>query len=320
MPRPCFRPPAPRDVVLGASLLDGVLLACLSQLEAGELAHRLVQSIAGRTLARPPSSPATCRPATTARPGHAPPARRRRCTTDSTSSSVNLPANTHSRRRSVRSSDPSRSWLHSMVVRSVWWRGSAARLPPVSSAEPVGQAIEDLLRREDPRPDRRELDRERQAVEPAAQVHDRRPVGGGQLERCPMLPTARSVKSWTDSFWRSWSRDSSAWARGSSSGGIGQHVLTRNRQRLAAGGDHPHAGRGLEDVGHEQRGRPEQVLAVVHDEQQLLVPQVREQEGPRLGRGLVAQVQGRQHGVADQRRDPEPRRAPPAMRHPGSRA
>ena len=38
-----------RDVVLGASPLDDLLLARLPQLEAGELAHRLVQSIAGGT-------------------------------------------------------------------------------------------------------------------------------------------------------------------------------------------------------------------------------------------------------------------------------
>ena len=44
------------------------------------------------------------------------------------------------------------------------------------------------------------------------------------------------------------------------------------------------------------------MLAVVHHEQQLLVLQVREQEGPWLGRGLVAQVKGRQRGVGDHRR------------------
>ena len=49
--------------------------------------------------------------------------------------------------------------------------------------EPVGQAVEDLLRREDPGPDRGELDGQRQAVEPADQVGHCRLVGGGQLER-----------------------------------------------------------------------------------------------------------------------------------------
>ena len=158
----------------------------------------------------------------------------------------------------------------------------------------------DLVHGEDPRPDRRELDRERQTVEPAAQIHDRPLVGGGQLEpagccRSPLreeldrLVLAELIEGLVGLS----SRQLERWDR--------QNVLTRNRQRLAAGGDHPHARRGLEDVGHEHRGRSEQVLAVVHHEQQLLVLQVREQEGPWLGRGLVAQVQGRQRGVADER-------------------
>src|SRR5439155_10899321 len=41
---------APRPVILGAPQLDGFLLAGLSQLETGELAHRLVQAIAGDAL------------------------------------------------------------------------------------------------------------------------------------------------------------------------------------------------------------------------------------------------------------------------------
>ena len=80
VPGPLLRSPTPRDVVLDASQLDDVLLTCLPQLEGGELAHRLVQPIAGGDPLRPASSPATCRPATTARPMPALPARRRMCT------------------------------------------------------------------------------------------------------------------------------------------------------------------------------------------------------------------------------------------------
>ena len=62
-------------------------------------------------------------------------------------------------------------------------------------AEPVRQAIVDLLHGQDPRPDRRELDREGQTVEPPADVHDRRPVGGGQLEpaRCRRGPLGEEL-------------------------------------------------------------------------------------------------------------------------------
>ena len=79
-------------------------------------------------------------------------------------------------------------------------------------------------------------------------------------------------------------------------------VLARDRQRLAAGGDHPHARRSPQDVGHEQRGRLDQVLAVVHEEQQPPVPQVGQEERPRIGRRLVAQVQGGEDRVADRSR------------------
>lgn len=75
-------------------------------------------------------------------------------------------------------------------------------------------------------------------------------------------------------------------------------MLARHRQRLPAGGDHPYARRRLQHVGHELAGCSQQVLAVVHDQQQFLVLQVRKQESQRLGRGLVPEVQGRHGGVA----------------------
>ena len=78
-------------------------------------------------------------------------------------------------------------------------------------------------------------------------------------------------------------------------------MLTRHRQRLAAGGDHSDTGRGSDDLGDKLGGCFEQVLAVVHHQQELLVLQVRAQQRQRLGRGLVAQVQSRHDGVADQR-------------------
>jgi hypothetical protein len=79
-------------------------------------------------------------------------------------------------------------------------------------------------------------------------------------------------------------------------------VLARHRQRLAAGGEHADAGRDPQHVGQQPGDRREEVLAVVHHQQQPLVPQVRQQQGRRLGRGLVAQVQCGEDGVTDQRR------------------
>ncbi|TME25980.1 MAG: hypothetical protein E6I75_26975, partial [Chloroflexi bacterium] len=43
------------------------------------------------------------------------------------------------------------------------------------------------------------------------------------------------------------------------------------------------------------------MLTIIYDQQQLLVMQVTEQQGLGLGRGLVAQIQGREDGVGDQR-------------------
>src|SRR5262249_56148194 len=79
-------------------------------------------------------------------------------------------------------------------------------------------------------------------------------------------------------------------------------VLPRHRERFPAGGDHAQARRGLHQIGYHLSRRSEQVLAVVHDQQQFLVPQVGKQQRQRLGRGLVPQVQGGHDGVAHQRR------------------
>ncbi len=170
---------------------------------------------------------------------------------------------------------------------------------PREQAEPVRQAIVDLLHGQDPRPDRRELDRERQAVEPPADVHDRHPVGGGELE--PAGGRRRPLGEELDRLVEAELVEGLVALRaGQLQRCDRDDVLARDRQRLPARGDHPHARCSPEDVGHEQRGSLEQVLAVVHQEQQLPVPQVGEQESPRLGRGLVAQVQGREDRVPHQ--------------------
>ena len=57
-------------------------------------------------------------------------------------------------------------------------------------AEAVAQPLENLLHGQDPRPDRGQLDRQRQAIEPAAQVGDSPPVGLGQLEGAGRRPGA----------------------------------------------------------------------------------------------------------------------------------
>ena len=122
-----------RSVVLDEDIVEPLHLARLPQLEARVLTHRLVQAVArdpkrvlahdqrlvdqgGQQVQRRSTGPRSI------------------ARTGSTSSTVNRPAKMHRRRRSLCSAGVNRSWLQSMVVRSVCCRGSAARPPPVRSA------------------------------------------------------------------------------------------------------------------------------------------------------------------------------------------
>ena len=88
-------------------------------------------------------------------------------------SAANEPANTPSRSKTVRSRSSSSEYDQSTVARSVWWRSTAVRRPPVSSRNRSSSrpAISAGAHGDDAR--RRELDRERDAVEPAADLGDR---------------------------------------------------------------------------------------------------------------------------------------------------
>jgi hypothetical protein len=159
--------------------------------------------------------------------------------------------------------------------RLVTRQGAAA--PAGEQGKPVGQPGEDLLCREDSRPDCGEFDRQREAVEPTAQLGDRRPVGSGQVEvtGCRRRPLREQhdclvLPQPGERFGRM--------RRGQLKGRHRDHVLTRHRQRLPAGGDHPYARRRPQHAGDQSGGCSQQMLAVVHDQQQLLVPQIRKQK------------------------------------------
>ena len=129
-------------------------------------------------------------------------------------------------------------------------RGAAAA---GEQGEPIGQAVEDLLRREDTGPDRGELDGQRQAVEPADQVGHCRLVGGGQLERA--RGRGRPLGEQRDRLVLA------ELGQGFGGTGCGQRerrhrddVLPRHRERLPAGGDHPQARRRPHQIGHEPCG------------------------------------------------------------------
>ena len=73
-------------------------------------------------------------------------------------------------------SGESSSYDHSIVARSVCWRGSASR-PPLRRSSRCSEAVEDLRWRQRPCPRRSELDCQRHLVEPAAEVARSSAVG-----------------------------------------------------------------------------------------------------------------------------------------------
>ena len=170
-----------RDVMVDAAELDRLLLARFPRLEGGELPHRLVQAIA---------RDARCvvlqhQRLVDQRRQHVQDGRRRHVVERAHRPDIvqGEPAGEGGQAPEERSAPPAPAGRGSTRWRSAA-SGGAAGPPdfPREQAEPVRQAIVDLLHGQDPRPDRRELDRERQTVEPPADVHDRHPVGVGQLE------------------------------------------------------------------------------------------------------------------------------------------
>ena len=177
--------------------------------------------------------------------------------------------NTDSRRARRRSGSLSRSQLQSTTARRVRWRPAAARLPAGEQAEAVVQAVGELLERHRAQPRRGELDRERQAVDAAADVrHDRRrrlverEVGRGRRgalrEQAAPPPPPRSGPTG---------------ASASPPMPSGSRLVARIRRPRAAG---------EQAVGQLGRG-DDDVLAVVEDEQRIAGAERIEQARLRIG-------------------------------------
>ena len=101
------------------------------------------------------------------------------------------PANAPRRSKITRSSSP-RSWYdHSTVARRVWWRSTRPRRLPVRSRNRSSRCPAISTGLIDDRPRRGELDRQRDAVDPPADLADRGPL--------PMHPIAtRRPRRWRD--------------------------------------------------------------------------------------------------------------------------
>ena len=169
----------------------------------------------------------------------------------SAASSVQPPANTARRANRSCSAGVSRSWLQAIVARSVRCRSGAEREPPASRRQPLLEPFEQDRRRERLHARSRQLDRERQAVEPPADLDDlavRGEVGadgGGTLhEEIDRFPLPQRVD--------------------------GDLPLAVDVQRLAARDEHRQMRTGADRLG-DAGGRVEQMLEVVQHEQQPLV-------------------------------------------------
>ena len=139
-------------------------------------------------------------------------------------------------------------------------------VPGGNHAQAIIEAGEDLGRRERPDARRRELDGERETIEPSAEASDGHRVRLGELERRARRP--RAVDEQADGLGR---RDAPRRRVGC---GKRQHgnqprTLVGHTERLATGGEDAEAGTLVQQPMDEGRTRVDQVLAVVDHEQKL---------------------------------------------------
>ena len=201
-----------REVVLGVPAADGVRVRRPRELGRGELAHDL--ELRHALVADLDQA---------LRDQRVEHARRGAPVTACAASSSAPPTKTASARNTCCSSGSSSATLHSSVARIVRWRVGASRGAALEQRQRVREPRHELLGLEQPDPSRRELDRERKPVEPAAQLRDRRRVAVGEPEVRP--PVARAVDEQRDRVRHGERRDRQA-------------LLAAQPQRLAARGQH----------------------------------------------------------------------------------
>ena len=183
-------------------------------------------------------------------------------------------------------------------------------LGPVACAaaeelEPLPEAREQRLRRQQLDPGRGELDRERQPVEPDAELRDRRRVlvrhGEARRDRARSLEEERHRLVPGERLERRQRGRIRQRERRNREG-----VLRGDAQRRAARHEHLYAGRGIEQVADRPRG-VEQLLEVVEDEQHALARKVLVNDGVRAAgsRTRTDRASARSWGAAT------PDRAPP---------
>ena len=209
------------------------------------------------------------------------------------------PTKTPSRSNRSFSLSDRRSYDHATSARSVCWRSSSTRPPPVKQREPVVQPLVDFLDRQRAHPRRRELQRERNALDPRAELGDGRRFALGQREAGLLQLRARHEQ--LDGF--------RARQRLDARGGLGQRerqhridLLARDAQRFAARRDDPDVGRRAQQRVGKRCAGAHHLLAVVEDQQRLPRLQMRAQRvRERLAR-LLAHGEHLRRLVRDERR------------------
>ncbi len=149
-------------------------------------------------------------------------------------------------------------------------------------AEALAQQGAQRRDREDPQPGRRQLDRQRQPVQPRAHLGHRPRVAVGEGEA--VVGRAGALDEQGDRF------DAAQRGDGRPGGGVGQgqgrhrqQVLPPQPQGGTTGGQHLESGAGPQQLG-DGRGGVQQVLAVVKEQQELPRPEERGEGG---GEGAV---------------------------------
>ena len=256
-----FHPHRVRRVVAGVLGADRLGLTVVVELLGGELANALQQPELGncaggvRRRTRLLSTSEAVVSTTSAAPQ-----------TCSAASSVHPPTNTDSRRNSTRSSGPRRSWLHVSAARNVRCRSGPSRAPLVNSRircrrRNVSSPAVNSLRRAVA------SSRASEPVETDADLGERGSVGGGDrevgLEPAHPVQQHRDRRRLGEPF-----QVVDVAGRGQLQRGHRVLPLAAQVQPLPAGGKQSQQ-RTLREERSERRTRVENVLHVVHDDQEV---------------------------------------------------
>ena len=190
---------------------------------------------------------------------------------------------------------------------------------PSSSVNRSSRRSSELLDRQHPQPYGRELDRERDAVEAAADPLDRLLVAGGHREVGQRRRAPARLNSRTASYRANDSAGSgSAPEAGSDSAGTASVCSPAMPRTCRLVARIRSSGGARSSVVDQRRAGVQQVLAVVQDQQARLVPQLVDQGVQRRARGLVLRCPAPAGRCARAARGSPARPARPATRRPGN--